>query len=277
MKADRFMPLRSISTKYTATSTAVSMSARRGTSPAAAPFAKYRGRSPSRPSAAPSFANAGRYAFITPRPDDRRDDRDQRRPDAGGVVSDEVERDQATHRPIAEHADRHDLQGRVARADDDDRDAGGERDDATGFLNSPAMCVPTSQPAKAQTKRLIAVPTPPHPLGRNGWKFDASTAGKVTATTPTTVVISSPVSTNCAQPATRTPNQFATNGGTKDRQRDDGHRGPVHTEHGDDVLPAEHREHGASMQTPKKNQYPVMRAAVSPGVRARSSPRRGSG
>ena len=29
-----------------------------------------------------------------------------------------------------------------------------------GFLNSPAMCVPTSQPAKAQTKRLIAVPTP---------------------------------------------------------------------------------------------------------------------
>ena len=67
MKADRFMPFRSISTKYTATSAAVSISARRGTSPAAAPFAKNRGRSPSRPSAAPSFANAGRYAFMTPR------------------------------------------------------------------------------------------------------------------------------------------------------------------------------------------------------------------
>ena len=90
------------------------------------------------------------------------------------------------------------------------------------------------------------MPTPPQPLGRNGWKFDASTAGNVTATTPTTTVISRPVSTNCTQPATRTPNQFATNGGTKIAKRDDRHRGAVDAEHGDDVLAAEHREHGCA-------------------------------
>ncbi len=83
-----------------------------------------------------------------------------------------------------------------------------------GLRNSPAMWVPTSQPANAQTNRLIATPTPPQPFGRNGSKFDASTAGNVTATTVTTTVISSPVSTNCTHPATRTPNQLAMNGGT---------------------------------------------------------------
>ena len=60
-----------------------------------------------------------------------------------------------------------------------------------GLRNSPAMWVPTSQPANAQTNRLIATPTPPQPFGRNGWKFDASTAGNVTATTLTTTAISS--------------------------------------------------------------------------------------
>src|SRR5690349_7547272 len=84
-----------------------------------------------------------------------------------------------------------------------------------GFLTSPAMWVPTSQPANAHTNRLIASPTPAHPLGRNGVKFDASTAGNVTATTPTTTDSRRPVSTNCTQPATRTPNQLAMNGGTK--------------------------------------------------------------
>ena len=136
-----------------------------------------------------------------------------------------------------------------------------------GFLNSPAMCVPTSHPAKAQTKRLIAVPTPPHPLGRNGWKFDASTAGNVTATTPTTVVISSPVSTNCAQPATRTPNQFATNGGTKIASAMIGTADRSTPSTATTYSPPSTASTGAPMQTPKKNQYPVMRAAVSPSVR----------
>ena len=63
--------------------------------------------------------------------DDRRDDRHQRRPDAGhGRVHEVEERDDARTRPIAEHAHRHDLQGEVAGPDHDDRDAGGERDDA---------------------------------------------------------------------------------------------------------------------------------------------------
>ena len=52
--------------------------------------------------------------------------------------------------------------------------------------NSPETCVPTSQPANAHTKRLIAVPTPPQPCGRKGSKFCGSTEGAASATTATT-------------------------------------------------------------------------------------------
>ncbi len=136
-----------------------------------------------------------------------------------------------------------------------------------GSLNSPAMCVPTSQPANAQTKRLIAVPTPAQPFGRNGSKFDASTAGNVTATTPTTTAISSPVSTNCTQPATRTPNQFATNGGTKIASAMIGTAARSTPSTATTYSPPSTASTGAPTQTPKKNQYPVMRAAVPPSVR----------
>ncbi|KRD41515.1 hypothetical protein ASE38_18200 [Cellulomonas sp. Root930] len=56
----RSPPVATVITKYTVTSAATTSSARRGTPPGCAPRATQRGRSPSRPSDAPSLAKAPR-------------------------------------------------------------------------------------------------------------------------------------------------------------------------------------------------------------------------
>jgi len=83
-----------------------------------------------------------------------------------------------------------------------------------GSRNSPEMCVPTSQPENAHTNRLIAVPTPAQPCGRNGSNRAASIAGKAAVTTNTTMPMSNPVRPNCTHPAMRTPRRLMRNGGT---------------------------------------------------------------
>ncbi|CAB4563159.1 unannotated protein [freshwater metagenome] len=48
----------------------------------------------------------------------------------------------------------------------------------------------------------------------NGVKFSGFTAGAPTDATSTTTIIISAVSTNCTQPARRTPSKFRANGAT---------------------------------------------------------------
>ena len=67
------------------------------------------------------------------------------------------------------------------------------------------MWVTASHPAKAHTNRLMPAPTPAQPCGMNGVKLAGSDAGADTATTPTTITTSAPVSSSCTQPETRSP------------------------------------------------------------------------
>ena len=92
-------------------------------------------------------------------------DADGRRAEVGRAEAREFEEgDLPLPAAAAERADRDDLQDEVAGARHDERDRRRRSGShARGSRNSPEMCVPTSQPANAQTKRLIAVPTPAQP------------------------------------------------------------------------------------------------------------------
>ncbi|KQY44507.1 hypothetical protein ASD18_13415 [Cellulomonas sp. Root137] len=136
-----------------------------------------------------------------------------------------------------------------------------------GSRNSPARCVTASHPANAQTKRLTAAPTPAQPCGANGTSVEGSEAGKDTTTTPTTSTTSAPVSASRTGPARRRPTALVTSGGTRNATPTRYTCVWVPPSIATTYCAPRSATTGAPAQTPKKNQYPVIRAAVAPRAR----------
>src|SRR6478752_1039977 len=202
--------------KYTAASTATTTSARRGTPPGCAPRATQRGRSPSRPSDAPSLANAPRYVPSTPSVTIPATSATSTRPTPGRPTSTRSisgTSDDAAWSPSTVTVTH--CRARYAAPTTTSAIAVARGMVRRGSRNSPAMWVTASQPANAQTYRLAAAPTPDQPCGANGTRSPPSAAGSETSTTPTTSTTRAPVRASWTGPARRSPTALTTSGGTR--------------------------------------------------------------
>ncbi len=135
-----------------------------------------------------------------------------------------------------------------------------------GSRKSAETCVPTSHPANAHTNRLTAEPTPDHPSLRNGVKRSALAAGAAAATTTKTAASRSVVRPSWTAPATRTPSATASAGTTTSATATTGTTSRSAPTTATTYSAPSTATTGTPAHTPRKNQYPVARAAVGPSA-----------